>query len=97
MTSRENRTDRSIPAASKAIEALSAHLNLIHCLLPDLPEPVGRHAEHLLEAADELPRIVIADLLTDMIQFPIRGLQKLGCLSKLKSLTVSEKVRPECS
>ena len=59
MTVWESRTDRSIPAASKAIEALSALLDLIRCLLPDLPEPVGRHAEHLLEAADELPRIAI--------------------------------------
>ena len=53
-------------------------------LLFQLPEPIGRYTEHLLEAADELPRITIADLITDLIQFPVFRFQKFRCLSKLK-------------
>ena len=55
-------------------------------LLISLSELVGRHAEHRLEAADELTRVLVADLFADLLQFPVFGLQKLCGLSQLEIL-----------
>jgi len=44
---------------------LSTRLFLMNGLLFHLPKTIWCYTEHLLEAADELPRIIIADLIVD--------------------------------
>lgn len=51
-----------------------------------LSELVRCQPEHLLEAADELARVLVSDLFADLLQFPVFGFQKLGSLSQLEIL-----------
>ncbi len=53
-------------------------------LLFQLPKPIGRYTEHLLEAADELPRIVIADFFADVIELPGLRFQQFRGFSQFK-------------
>lgn len=55
-------------------------------LLVSFSELVRRQPEHFLEAADKLPRVLVADLFADLRQFPVFGFQKLGGLSQLEIL-----------
>ena len=53
-------------------------------LLFHLPKTIWCYTEHLLEAADELPRITIADLITNLIQFPVFRFQQFYSFSQLE-------------
>ena len=63
---------------------LSTRLFLMNGLLFHLPKTIWCYTEHLLEAADELPRITIADLITNLIQFPVFRFQQLRRFSQFK-------------
>ena len=52
--------------------------------LDTLSEFVRRDPVHFLKTADKLAGVFIADLITDMIQFPVFRFQQLCCLSELK-------------
>ena len=63
---------------------LSTRLFLMNGLLFHLSKTIWCYTEHLLEAADELPRITIADLFADVIEFPLSCFQQLCCFSEFE-------------
>ena len=65
---------------------LSTRLFLMNGLLFHISKTIWCYTEHLLEAADELPRIAVADLLTDLIQFPAFRFQEFCRFSQFKFL-----------
>ena len=50
------------------------------------PESVRRDPVHFLKTADKLAGVFVADLLADMVEFPLSCFQQLCCFSELKIL-----------
>ena len=63
---------------------LSTRLFLMNGLLFHLSKTIWCYTEHLLEAADELPRITIADLITNLTQFPVFRFQQFYSFSQFE-------------